>query len=150
MPSSRSSRRSNGRRGLQASTPRLLLAGALALGVGGGCGANEEGAATTAVQSGSTATEAEQVAANGDAPATDQVEIVDFRFDPPTITVPAGTEVSWTNRDAAAHTATAEDGSFDSGTLKKGDDGAVALDEPGSYEYLCEFHPFMEGTVEVE
>ncbi len=119
------------------------------MGVGGGCGVSEEGAATTA-ESGSTAADREQVAANGGAAGADQVEIVDFRFDPPTLTVPPGTEVRWTNQDGAAHTATAEDGSFDSGTLKEGDDGAVTLNEPGSHEYACQFHPFMDGTIEVE
>ena len=66
-----------------------------------------------------------------------------------TITVDAGTKVTWTNGDEAAHTATADDGSFDTGTLDLDDPKAVSFDEPGTYSYYCRFHPFMKATVEV-
>ncbi|MGH2962130.1 MAG: cupredoxin domain-containing protein, partial [Solirubrobacterales bacterium] len=85
-----------------------------------------------------------------EATATDAVEIVDFEFEPPTVTVEAGTEVRWSNSDSAAHTASGEDGSFDTGALKEGDEGKATFDKPGTYAYVCEFHPFMKGTVEVE
>ena len=53
--------------------------------------------------------------------STDAIEIADFKFDPETMTVEAGTEVTWTNSDDAPHTATADDSSFDTGDLDKGD-----------------------------
>ncbi|MGH2950623.1 MAG: cupredoxin domain-containing protein [Solirubrobacterales bacterium] len=87
---------------------------------------------------------------DGGAAATTEVEIVEFAFEPPTITVEAGAEVSWANADEAAHTASAEDGSFDTGGLGKNEVGRVTIDEPGTYAYVCEFHPFMKGTIEVE
>ena len=62
----------------------------------------------------------------------------------------AGTEVTWTNSDDATHTATADDGSFDTGDLDKGDSKTVTFDEPGSFTYYCRFHPFMKATVEVQ
>ncbi len=62
----------------------------------------------------------------------------------------AGTTVTWTNQDDAAHTSTARDESFDTGTLDQGDAGDVTLDEPGTYDYYCRFHQFMNGTIEVE
>jgi plastocyanin len=79
-----------------------------------------------------------------------KVAIADFDYDPKAVTVQAGTTVTWANSDEAAHTATADDGSFDTGTLEKGDSKAVSLDEPGTYTYYCRFHAFMTATVEVE
>jgi plastocyanin len=78
-----------------------------------------------------------------------EVEIVDFTYGPEAIEVAAGTELTWTNSDKAPHTATAEDESFDTGTLKRGDEQAIALDDPGTYAYYCRFHPFMKATVDV-
>ncbi len=76
--------------------------------------------------------------------------IADFNFDPQTISVKAGTEVTWTNSDDATHTATADDGSFDTGDLDKGDSKSVTFDKAGSFTYYCRFHPFMKATVEVQ
>ncbi|MGH2994186.1 MAG: cupredoxin domain-containing protein [Solirubrobacterales bacterium] len=112
--------------------------------VAAGCGGDEEEPAATA-----TGSEAPGDAET-DATTADAVEIADFEFDPPTITVETGTALSWSNGDSAAHTASAEDGSFDTGALNKGDEGKASFDKPGTYAYICEFHPFMKGTVEVE
>ena len=84
------------------------------------------------------------------AQSTDKVDIADFAFDPETITVKAGTKVTWTNSDDATHTATADDGSFDTGDLDKGDSKSVTFDKPGTFTYYCRFHPFMKATVEVQ
>jgi plastocyanin len=83
------------------------------------------------------------------AESADRVEIADFAYAPDAVTVDVGTKLTWANADNAAHTATADDGSFDTGTLKQGESGAVTLDEAGTYTYFCRFHPFMQGTVEV-
>jgi len=79
-----------------------------------------------------------------------QVDIVEFVYEPEEVTVAAGTTVTWTNQDKAPHTSTARDDSFDTGTLKKGASAEIVLDTPGTYEYFCRFHQFMNGTVEVE
>jgi plastocyanin len=81
--------------------------------------------------------------------STSAVEIKDFAFNPATVTVSAGTTVTWTNQDLAPHTATAEDGSFDTGRLNQGESGSVTFDQPGTYAYVCTFHPSMKGTVVV-
>lgn len=74
-----------------------------------------------------------------------------YAYDPATITVSAGTTVSWTNDDPTEHTATAADGSFDTGTINgHGATARVVLDKPGTYDYMCEFHQFMRGTVIVQ
>lgn len=83
------------------------------------------------------------------------VDIDDFEFAPESITVAVGGEVTWTNQDATAHTVTAGSGEeprteeFDLDVAAQGDTVATTFDEPGTYDYFCELHPFMEGTVEV-
>jgi hypothetical protein len=79
----------------------------------------------------------------------DAVAIEGFAFDPETLEVPTGTEVTWTNADPEAHTVTARDDSFDSGPIDPGKEFAVRLDRSGSVTYFCAIHPPMEGTVEV-
>jgi len=120
----------------------LALAAVAAVAGGGaaGCGGDDDDPATPA---------AAMAQGGGGGASTDLVAIADFAFDPETVTVDAGTKLTWTNDDEAPHTATADDGSFDTGTLKLDDTGAVALDQPGTYTYYCRFHPFMKGTVEV-
>lgn len=79
------------------------------------------------------------------------VDITDFKFDPISVTVKAGSKVTWINNDTAPHTATASGaGAFDTGTLKKDDKQAVTLEKPGTYAYICAFHPFMKATVVVQ
>jgi plastocyanin len=77
------------------------------------------------------------------------VDIRDFDYEPRSISIPAGTEVTWTNRDSAPHTATDEDETWDTGTLKKGGAGSVTFDSPGEYPYYCTLHPYMTGLVVV-
>lgn len=77
------------------------------------------------------------------------VEIRNFAFAQREITVNVGDTVTWTNQDNVRHTATADDGSFDTGLLAKGESGSVTFDTPGIYTYHCSPHPNMQGTVEV-
>jgi plastocyanin len=51
--------------------------------------------------------------------------------------------------DSAPHTATADDGSFDTGTLEEGKLKSETFKEARTYTYFCEIHPSMHGTVEV-
>lgn len=88
-------------------------------------------------------------AAAGDDAAAMSVDIADFAFGPATLEIPAGTTVTWTNRDDAPHTATADDGSFGSGRLDDGGSFSFTFDIPGTYPYHCDFHPQMMGTIVV-
>ncbi|MGH2986374.1 MAG: cupredoxin domain-containing protein [Solirubrobacterales bacterium] len=120
----------------------LLTCASLAGGaIVAGCGGDEEPSAATATGG----AEIDRKAAG----STDEVEIADFKFAPETVAVRAGTRLTWTNGDEAPHTATADDGSFDTGTLKLDDSGTITLDRSGTYSYYCRFHPFMKATVEV-
>lgn len=82
-------------------------------------------------------------------PSDGAIEIKDFKFLPENVTVDVGTTVTWTNEDAAPHTATADDGSFDTGNLREGDAGKVTFRKAGSFAYFCEFHKFMRAEVTV-
>jgi plastocyanin len=46
----------------------------------------------------------------------------------------------WTNNDTAPHTATADNGEFDSGSLDKGGSFSFTFTKPGTYPYYCVFH----------
>ena len=68
-----------------------------------------------------------------------------------TITVAAGTEVVWTNLDGAGHTVSAREGAFDSrGTLEQGQSFSFTFDRAGRYDFYCQIHPSMTGTVVVQ
>lgn len=79
-----------------------------------------------------------------------EVDIVNFAYSPKTVTIKAGGQVTWTNKDAVAHTATADDGSFGTGLLAQGDSESVTFDKAGTYTYYCKPHPNMKATVVVE
>ena len=81
--------------------------------------------------------------------ADHQVSIKSFKFSPAQITVAAGDTITFTNEDGAPHTGTALDGSFDTGRLNKGESGTVTLSSAGTFEFKCNFHPNMKGTVTV-
>jgi plastocyanin len=88
-------------------------------------------------------------APSGDAVRSAKVEIVDFAYDPDPVTVEEGGKVIWQNEDSAPHTATADDGSFDTGTLEEGKLKSENFKEAGTFTYFCSVHPYMHGTVEV-
>jgi plastocyanin len=77
------------------------------------------------------------------------VSIKNFAFNPPNTTVSPGTTLTWVNNDQVPHTATANDGAFDSGTLQPGQSYSFAFDKPGTYAYHCNIHPYMTATVTV-
>lgn len=97
---------------------------------------------------GATETESEP-APSGEASKSEKVEIVEFTYQPDPVVVQAGGKVTWQNQDTAPHTATADDGSFDTGTIEKGKIGSETFKEPGTFTYFCTIHPTMHGTVEV-
>lgn len=80
-------------------------------------------------------------------PGPRTVTIRDFEFAPAELTVAKGTKVTWVNTDRAPHTATGD--GFDTGTINGGRRRSVTFDQPGTFTYLCQFHPFMKGTVTV-
>jgi plastocyanin len=78
---------------------------------------------------------------------TASVRMIDNAFEARSITVDVGEKVTWTNDGAAPHTATSTE--FDSGTVAPGETFTWTAEEPGTVDYVCTFHPGMEGTITV-
>jgi len=77
------------------------------------------------------------------------VSIADFSYAPAALTVQAGTTVTWTNAGPSIHTVTADDGSFDSGTVSSGSTFSHTFATPGTFTYHCAIHDSMHGTITV-
>ena len=84
------------------------------------------------------------------APTAATVHIVNFKFVPATLTVAAGTTVTFINDDQEPHTVTATNHSFDSEGLDTNQKWAHAFAKSGTFAYFCEMHPYMHGTVIVK
>ena len=102
-----------------------------------------------------TATHAGHAAGKGSTPAAHAAgdpsdSIVDYKFEPASITIHVGDTITWTNNGQQPHTATANDGSFNTGTIKPGASGSHTFSTAGTFAYICSIHPFMHGTVVVE
>jgi plastocyanin len=81
-----------------------------------------------------------------------EVVIYEYKFIPYTLTVPAGTTVTWTNHDIAPHTATYRsfgENAFDSGNIQITQIYRHRFLRPGTYDYLCILHQGMRGTIVV-
>jgi plastocyanin len=74
------------------------------------------------------------------APVTHQVIIVNFSFSPKSLSVQAGDTVVWTNQGSVAHTVTADNGSFNSGSLSPGQSFSQTFASSGIVAYHCMFH----------
>jgi LPXTG-motif cell wall-anchored protein len=84
------------------------------------------------------------------AAADTSVTIRDFEFAPASVTVDVGDTVTWTNEGPTPHTATADDGSsFDTGLLEAGESRSHTFEQAGTFQYFCQPHPNMRGTVTV-
>jgi amicyanin len=85
------------------------------------------------------------------APQTIAVSIDNFTFTPPTLTVKAGTTVTWTNKDDIPHGIAATNNAFTrSKALDTDDSYSFTFTTPGTYQYFCYIHPHMVGTIVVE
>jgi len=94
------------------------------------------------------------VVVSADAPSTTPMAMVEgnatdinswgFAFN-----IQAGQSVAWTNEGSQAHSATASDGSWDTGLVQPGSTNQIEFDTPGIYAYACTPHPWMKGNVAV-
>ena len=79
------------------------------------------------------------------------VGIDNFTFNPATVTVKAGTTVTWTNKDDIPHGIAATNNTFKrSQALDTDDSFSFTFTTPGTYQYFCYIHPHMTGTIVVE
>lgn len=121
-----------------------LSAAALAAALLAGCSASRPAGSPTSMSMGSASLTTPAAPATGN-----QVNIDGFAFAPATLTVAAGTTVTWTNRDEEPHTVAASDGSFHSPGMGTGATFTHTFTDPGTFDYVCSIHPMMHGTVVV-
>lgn len=79
-----------------------------------------------------------------------EVKIDNFAFTPATLTVQAGTQVTWTNRDDIPHTVVTDDKTIKSKALDTDEKFSFTFSKPGTYSYFCSIHPKMTGKIVVQ
>jgi plastocyanin len=139
-----------GAKPLLAAAMVALSLGLVACGGSGSDSSSSEAETTSPAGEESTAEATEsEPAPSGNAAKAEKVQIVEFSYEPDPVVVQVGGKVIWQNEDTAPHTATADDGGFDTGTIEKGKLGSATFKEAGTFAYHCEIHPTMHGAVEV-
>jgi amicyanin len=79
------------------------------------------------------------------------VSIDNFTYNPATLTVKAGTTVTWTNKDDIPHAVASATNAFaKSKALDTDDTFSFTFTTPGTYKYFCHLHPYMVGSIVVE
>ncbi len=84
-----------------------------------------------------------------------QIEMRGLRFNPDMLTIKQGTTVRWVNEDSVVHTVVSgvrdnKSGLFDSGNMSSGATFSYTFNEKGTFDYFCEPHSGMDGTIVVE
>jgi plastocyanin len=81
---------------------------------------------------------------------TYEVSIDNFSFAPMEMTIPAGSRVTWINKDDVPHTVVSVDHKFKSRALDTDEKFSFTFPDPGTYEYFCSVHPKMTGKIIVK
>ena len=102
-----------------------------------GCSSSKKSSSSTPATTGSSST------------GPLKVDIKNFTFTPENLKVKVGQSVTFTNSDDTTHTATAKDGSFDTGALAQGATKTETFSKAGTYHYICSIHNSMTGTITV-
>ena len=79
-----------------------------------------------------------------------QIVIQDFMFSPNSLTVKAGSAVTWVNKDDEPHSVVSDTGLFRSGALDTNETFSFKFATPGTYHFTCAIHPRMVGTIIVQ
>lgn len=77
------------------------------------------------------------------------VRIKDFRYGPKVLHVRTNEAITFQNDDPEPHTVTAIGNAFDSGSIDSGAAWTHRFTHPGTYWYVCTFHPYMRGKIVV-
>ena len=77
------------------------------------------------------------------------IEIRKLEFNPPMLEIEAGDTINWINLDLVPHTVTADDKSWDSPTLKTGDEWQMVVSDDMLESYFCRYHPSMKARFHV-
>jgi plastocyanin len=79
-----------------------------------------------------------------------QIGLDNFAFNPPMLTIPVGTTVTWTNHDRDEHTVTSSTHAFSSAGLDPNETYSHRFDTAGTYAYFCALHPHMTAQIVVQ
>lgn len=88
--------------------------------------------------------------ADADEAAQAVIKIDNFTFTPATLTVKAGTTVTWVNEDDIPHAIAEKSRAFKSKVLDTDDKFSYTFATPGSFDYFCSLHPHMVGKIVVQ
>jgi plastocyanin len=83
-------------------------------------------------------------------PDSAQIAIKNFMFSPTSLTIKAGSAVTWVNKDEEPHTVVSDTGLFRSNAVDTDEKFVFKFDKPGTYHFACSIHPRMVGTIIVE
>ncbi len=86
------------------------------------------------------------VAAQGQ---THRIDMKAVDFIPAQVTVRVGDTLEWDNGDIVAHTATSKEAGFDVNVMP-GRKGSTVVKAPGTFNYICRYHPNMKGQIIVQ
>ena len=89
-------------------------------------------------------------ASTADTPDQTRIVVKDFMFVPVSLTVKAGSTVTWANMDDEPHTVVSDTGLFRSGAMDTNESFSFRFDKPGTYHFTCSIHPRMVGTIVVQ
>jgi plastocyanin len=81
---------------------------------------------------------------------TNAVVLKNFMFSPMSLTIKAGSTVTWKNLDGEPHTVVNDSGLFRSSALDQNDTYKYTFDKPGVYKIFCGIHPNMKETITVQ
>ena len=104
---------------------------------------------TVATTVGTTQTTAQVTQTTLAPPPPVAITVQNFAFSPASVSVPAGTTVTWTNQDAATHQIASDTGAFMGNPIGQGSSYSFTFTTPGTFPYHCAIHPSMKGTITV-
>lgn len=78
-----------------------------------------------------------------------KVDIKSFKFSVKELSVKVGDTITFTNKDSGAHTATADDKSWDTGRLKKGQSKTIKVTAGMTLGYFCDIHRSMKAKLKM-
>ena len=79
-----------------------------------------------------------------------RIVVKEFMFAPNSLSINAGSTVTWANMDDEPHTVVSDTGLFRSGAMDTNESFSFKFDEPGTYHFSCSIHPRMVGTIVVQ
>jgi plastocyanin len=83
-------------------------------------------------------------------PDPTKILVKDFMFVPTSLTVKAGSTVTWANMDDEPHSVVSDTGLFRSGAMDTNESFSFKFEQPGTYHFTCSIHPRMVGTIVVQ